>query len=35
VYRWTDTRWAWLLGCSVPIADEQLAVVKVQLGKST
>ena len=35
VYRWTDSRWSWALATSRPIAAEQLALVKVQLGKST
>ncbi len=35
VYRWTDSRWDWALATTRPIADEQLALVKVQLGKST
>lgn len=34
-YRWSDSRWAWLLSTVEPVADEQLALLKVQLAKST
>lgn len=35
VYRWTDPRWRWVLSTTEPVAHEQLALLKVQLAKSS
>lgn len=35
VYRWSDGRWSWVLSTTAPIAETQLALLKVQLAKST
>lgn len=34
-YRWSDSRWDWLLASTRPIAAEQLALLKVRLAAST